>query len=73
MATSAASPGAIPPLARIEPRLLGTAAVGGLLGGLAMFFVMAGYNAASGMGFLTILNVCFAPGCSAARRWPSGP
>ena len=60
MATSAASPGAIPPLARIEPRLLGTAAVGGLLGGLAMFFVMAGYNAASGMGFLTILNVCFA-------------
>jgi hypothetical protein len=60
MTTSAASPGAIPPLARIEPRLLGTAAVGGLLGGLVMFFVMAGYNAASGMGFLTILNVCFA-------------
>jgi len=60
MATSAARPQAIPPLARIEPRLLGTAAVGGLLGGLAMFFVMAGYNASTGMGFWTILNVCFA-------------
>jgi hypothetical protein len=60
MATSAASRGTISPLARIEPRLLGTAAVGGLLGGLAMFFVMAGYNASAGMGFLTILNVCFA-------------
>ena len=52
--------GAVPALARIEPRLLGTAAVGGLLGGLVMFFVMAGYNASAGMGFLTILNVCFA-------------
>jgi len=60
MATSTASPGALPALARIEPRLLGTAAVGGLLGGLVMFFLMAGYNASAGMGFLTILNVCFA-------------
>ncbi len=25
-----------------------------------MFFVMAGYNVSAGMGFLTILNVCFA-------------
>jgi hypothetical protein len=25
-----------------------------------MFFLMAGYNASAGMGFLTILNVCFA-------------
>jgi hypothetical protein len=50
MATSAAGPGAIPPLARIEPRLLLTAAVGGLLGGLVIFFVMAGYNASAGMG-----------------------
>jgi len=47
-------------LARIDRRLLGTAAVAGLLGGLVMFFLMAGYNASAGMGFLTILNVCFA-------------
>jgi hypothetical protein len=60
MATSSTSPGPLPALARIEPRLLRTAAVGGLLGGLVMFFLMAGYNASSGMGFLTILNVCFA-------------
>jgi len=60
MADSAASPAGLPPLARIDPRLLRTAAVGGLLGGLVMFFLMAGYNASSGMGFLTILNVCFA-------------
>jgi hypothetical protein len=25
-----------------------------------MFFLMAGYNANAGMGFWTILNVCFA-------------
>jgi hypothetical protein len=60
MATSSVSAPAVPALARIEPRLLGTAAVGGLLGGLVMFFLMAGYNASAGMGFLTILNVCFA-------------
>jgi hypothetical protein len=57
---SAAGPGSVPGLTRIEPRLLRTAAVGGLIGGLVMFFVMAGYNASGGMGFLTILNVCFA-------------
>ena len=60
MANSAASPEGLPPLARIDRRLLGTAAVAGLIGGLAMFFLMAGYNASVGMGFLTILNVCFA-------------
>ena len=60
MATSSTGPGALPALARIEPRLLGTAAVGGLLGGLVLFFLMAGYNASAGTGFLTILNVCFA-------------
>src|SRR5262249_46617310 len=60
MADSAASPADLPLLARIDPRLLRTAAVGGLLGGLVMFFLMAGYNASAGMGFLTILNVCFA-------------
>lgn len=60
MATSATTPGGLPALARIEPRLLRTAAVGGLLGGLVMFFLMAGYNASAGVGFLTILNVCFA-------------
>jgi hypothetical protein len=60
MADSAASPASRPPLGRIDRRLLGTAAVAGLLGGLVMFFLMAGYNASTGMGFLTILNVCFA-------------
>src|SRR6516225_2834156 len=60
MATSSVSAPAVPALARIDRRLLGTAAVAGLLGGLVMFFLMAGYNASAGMGFLTILNVCFA-------------
>jgi hypothetical protein len=55
-----ASPANLPPLARIGPRLLGTAAVAGMPAGLVMFFLMAGYNVAAGMGFLTILNVCFA-------------
>jgi hypothetical protein len=60
MAEYAASPASVPPLTRIDRRLLSTAAVAGLLGGLMMFFLMAGYNASAGMGFLTILNVCFA-------------
>jgi len=60
MANSTASPGTLPAVARIDPWLLRTAAVGGLLGGLVLFFLMAGYNASAGMGFLTILNVCFA-------------
>ena len=60
MATSSASPGPLRALARIDASLLRTAAVGGLLGGLVMFFLMASYNASAGMGFLTILNVCFA-------------
>jgi len=60
MATSIAGSGALPALARIGPRLLGTAAAGGLLGGLALFFLMAGYNASAGTGFWTIINVCFA-------------
>jgi hypothetical protein len=47
-------------LARIDRRLLATAAGAGLLGGLVMFFLMAGYNASAGTGFLTIINVCFA-------------
>jgi hypothetical protein len=63
-------------LTRTGSRLLLTAAVGGLLGGLALFFVMAGYNAAAGMGFLTILNVCFAAwvfrGTSMAAATPAG-
>ncbi len=58
--TDSAHPGALPVLARPGPRLLRAAAAGGLLGGLMMFFVLAGYNASAGMGFLTILNVCFA-------------
>jgi hypothetical protein len=60
MANATRSPGQSSALARIDPRLLTTAAVGGLLGGLVMFFLVAGYNASVGMGFLTILNVCFA-------------
>jgi hypothetical protein len=60
MASTPVRPSSLRPLDRIDPRLLGTAAVGGLLGGLMMFFLMAGYNASVGMGFLTILNVCFA-------------
>jgi hypothetical protein len=60
MANSPAEAGTAPALARIEPRLLRTAAIGGLLGGLVMFFLMASYNASTGMGFLTIVNVCFA-------------
>jgi hypothetical protein len=60
MADSAANQASFSPLARIGPRLLGTAAVGSLLGGLVMFLVVAGYNASAGMGFLTILSVCFA-------------
>jgi hypothetical protein len=60
MAAYTATPGALGALGRIDPRLLRTAATGGLLGGLMMFFVLAGYNASAGMGFLTILNVCFA-------------
>ena len=60
MADSAASTASVPPPARIDGRLLSTAAVAGLLGGLVMFFLMAGYNAGAGMGFLTLLTVCFA-------------
>jgi hypothetical protein len=76
MAASSARTGAVPALAQIEPRLLGTAAVGGLLGGLVMFFVMAGYDASAGMGFWTILNVCFAAwvfrGTAMAAAMPTG-
>ena len=60
MTNTNASPVALPILANVDRRLLSTAAVGGLLGGIAMFLVMASYNASGGMGFLTILNVCFA-------------
>jgi hypothetical protein len=60
MADPTTGSGALPALARIDPRLLRTAAIGGLLGGLVMFFLVAGYNASAGMGFLTLLNVCFA-------------
>jgi hypothetical protein len=60
MADAMTSPAHHAGLARIDARLLGIAAAGGLLGGLLMFFLVAGYNASAGMGFLTILNVCFA-------------
>jgi hypothetical protein len=65
-----------PGLTRTGSGLLCAAAAGGLLGGLAMFFVMAGYNASAGMGFLTIVNVCFAAGvfrgASMASATPTG-
>jgi hypothetical protein len=48
------------PLTDIKPALLRHAAIGGLFGGVAMFLLMAGYNAAQGMGFWSILNACFA-------------
>jgi hypothetical protein len=51
MATSSTNSGSLPVLARIEPRLLRAAAIGGLIGELALFFVMASYNASAGMGF----------------------
>lgn len=35
-------------------------AVGGLLGGLVLFVVMAAYNASTGMGVWALLNACFA-------------
>jgi hypothetical protein len=35
-------------------------AVGGLLGGVVLFVVMAGYNAGHSMGFWSIVNACFA-------------
>ena len=73
MADSTASPASLSPLARVEPRLVGTAAVGGLLGGLVMFLVMAGYNASAGMGFLTILNVCFAAWVFRGTAMAAGP
>lgn len=47
-------------LASVDARLLRSAAVGGLIGGLALFLVMAVYNAEKGMGFWSILNACFA-------------
>jgi hypothetical protein len=47
-------------LETIDPMLLRNAGIGGLLGGTALFLVMAGYNAANGMGFWAILNACFA-------------
>ncbi len=60
MADVTTSPGPLAALARIDLKLLRTAAVGGLLGGMVLFLLMASYNASTGMGFLTILNVCFA-------------
>jgi hypothetical protein len=47
-------------LETIDPMLLRNAGIGGLLGGTALLLVMAGYNAANGMGFWAILNACFA-------------
>jgi hypothetical protein len=37
-------------LSRIGPPLLRNGAIGGLLGGLVLFLIMASYDAANGMG-----------------------
>lgn len=47
-------------LDRFDTHFLRTAAVGGLLGGTALFLLMAVYNAVQGMGFWSLLNACFA-------------
>lgn len=47
-------------LRHMDSQLVRHGAVGGLLGGLVLFVVMAIYNAATGMGFWSILNACFA-------------
>jgi hypothetical protein len=47
-------------LAAIDAGLVRSAAVGGLLGGLVLFVVMASYNAGHSMGFWSIVNACFA-------------
>jgi hypothetical protein len=47
-------------LGHVDTRLVRHGAVGSLLGGLVLFVVMAIYNAATGMGFWSILNACFA-------------
>lgn len=52
--------GATARLEHVDTRLVRAGAVGGLLGGLVLFVVMAIYNAATGMGFWSILNACFA-------------
>ncbi|GAB3394163.1 hypothetical protein GCM10027360_87120 [Amycolatopsis echigonensis] len=47
-------------LGHLDTRLVRNGAAGGLLGGLVLFVVMAIYNAATGIGFWSILNACFA-------------
>lgn len=47
-------------LDRFDAHFLRTAAIGGLLGGTALFLLMAAYNAVQGMGFWSLLNACFA-------------
>lgn len=60
MTVSSTTPAAAAKLSNIRLPLLRNAAIGGLLGGLVLFAVMASYNAANGMGFWAILNSCFA-------------
>lgn len=47
-------------LEHVGSRLVRHGAVGGLLGGLVLFVVMAAYNASTGMGFWALLDACFA-------------
>lgn len=47
-------------LAAIDGRLLRLGAMGGLLGGTALFFLMSGYYASQGDGFASMVNSCFA-------------
>lgn len=60
MTVSSTTSAAAAQLGTIRVLLLRNAAIGGLLGGLVLFAIMASYNAANGMGFLAILNSCFA-------------
>lgn len=66
---------------RVDACLVRHGAVGGLLGGLVLFAVMAIYNAMTGMGFWSILNACLAvfvfpsarmmPEPATAKAWPN--
>lgn len=60
MTVSSTSSTAAAQLGTIRFPLLRNAAIGGLLGGLVLFAIMASYNTANGMGFWAILNSCFA-------------
>jgi hypothetical protein len=47
-------------LSHIDRGLIATAAIGGLLGGAALFLFMGGYYSANSVGFTSMLSFCFA-------------